>query len=498
MGTAIYELDATQKHEKAYVAPSIRLLARNRRETMTVLMACTDAAAIVVSALAAAAIRFGLGYMLPSSIVARQSWSYAFFQSPEFDLAVPLVALFIAIYAWRGLYPGIAIASAEELQRLTVATSMVFLALGTVTFILRAPMNYSRLVYGMTWLFSLASVPVARSLLRKSVSRFAWWGEEIVVVRAGAPSLDIVSHLVAHPWVGLRPSLLVDLDHQASVRPSLLESLSRKSRGRINCALIVTDGTRQEIAGLLDLFRDIFFRVILVDGRPGHRLNWEASIDLGGIPGLEMHHNLLNARSQIIKRIMDIVLSTAGLVLAFPVLGALWVMVKLDSSGPGFYRQQRVGRDGRPFGMLKYRTMYEHANEKLESMLEADPSLRHEWEQYQKLHNDPRVTRVGRILRRYSLDELPQIWNVIRGEMSLVGPRPYLPEQQQAYGQGYASYVRVRPGLTGLWQVSGRADATFVDRATLDEHYVRTWSTWMDIYILARTPLAVFSRNGAY
>ena len=142
--------------------------------------------------------------------------------------------------------------------------------------------------------------------------------------------------------------------------------------------------------------------------------------------------------------------------------------------------------------------MVEGAEEKLAEVLQNDEDSRLEWERFQKLRDDPRITRVGRLLRRYSLDELPQLWNVFRGDMSLVGPRPYFPEQREAYGEGYENYIRVHPGITGLWQINGRAGSPFADRIELDEAYVRSWSVWMDVYILAMTPAAVFSRDGAY
>jgi lipopolysaccharide/colanic/teichoic acid biosynthesis glycosyltransferase len=135
--------------------------------------------------------------------------------------------------------------------------------------------------------------------------------------------------------------------------------------------------------------------------------------------------------------------------------------------------------------------MHTDAENMLQTLLKEDPSAKTEWIEYRKLKNDPRITGVGKYLRRLSLDEIPQFWNVLIGEMSIVGPRPYLPEEREAYGVGYASYIRVRPGITGLWQVSGRSLTTFANRAIIDEEYIRNWSIWFDLYILAKTSWVV-------
>jgi lipopolysaccharide/colanic/teichoic acid biosynthesis glycosyltransferase len=146
----------------------------------------------------------------------------------------------------------------------------------------------------------------------------------------------------------------------------------------------------------------------------------------------------------------------------------------------------------------KFRTMVENAEQLLEEHLAKNPQLREEWDNTHKLRQDPRVTRIGRILRRTSLDELPQIWNVLRGEMSLVGPRPVVSAEVEKYGESFDFYRAVRPGITGLWQVSGRSDTSYSERVALDVRYVRHWSVWLDIYLLARTFRVVFRGSGAY
>ncbi len=199
-----------------------------------------------------------------------------------------------------------------------------------------------------------------------------------------------------------------------------------------------------------------------------------------------------------VKRILDLLAAGLALLALLPVLIVLAAAVALDSPGSPIFRQLRVGRGGNLFYMLKLRTMHLHSDELLSEHLEADPAARLSFQQYQKLWNDPRLTRLGRLLRRLSLDEIPQLVNVLRGEMSLVGPRPFLPEQARAYGKAYAGYIRVRPGLTGLWQVYGRNHLSFAERVALDGWYLDNWSLWLDFFIVCRTVSVLLSRDGAY
>ena len=164
-----------------------------------------------------------------------------------------------------------------------------------------------------------------------------------------------------------------------------------------------------------------------------------------------------------------------------PLLLLVTILIKLDSPGPLFYGQQRLGQYGTPFVAWKFRTMVENADQVLENYLQANPVLRQQWDADHKLRYDPRVTTIGRLLRRTSLDELPQLWNVLRGEMSLVGPRPIVGDEIERYAETYRLYTRVLPGLTGLWQVSGRNNISYPARVNLDAYYVRNWSVWLDI-----------------
>jgi Undecaprenyl-phosphate galactose phosphotransferase WbaP len=194
---------------------------------------------------------------------------------------------------------------------------------------------------------------------------------------------------------------------------------------------------------------------------------------------------------------MDIVLTLIASMVLMPLLLLIGLFIRLDTGQSALFKQTRVGKGGRKITVIKFRTMVVNADRVLQDYLAENPLAKQEWQVNQKLKNDPRITRTGRLLRRFSLDELPQLWNVLLGEMSWVGPRPIMPDQIDLYARGEI-YQRVPPGITGLWQVSGRADTSFEERARFDEYYVRNWSLWLDIHILLRTFWAVLQREGAY
>lgn len=195
------------------------------------------------------------------------------------------------------------------------------------------------------------------------------------------------------------------------------------------------------------------------------------------------------------KRALDLCLVIPAIIFLLPIFVLIAIAVKVEG-GPLFFVQDRLGRAGKRFGMIKFRTMHPDAEARLEKLLKECSSSRAEWDAFQKLKRDPRVTRVGDFLRRSSLDELPQLFNILKGDMSVVGQRPILLNQRDAYGRHIAGYERARPGLTGLWQVSGRNRLTFQDRAALGSEYINRWSLWFDIKLIALTvPRVLFSKD---
>jgi undecaprenyl-phosphate galactose phosphotransferase len=214
---------------------------------------------------------------------------------------------------------------------------------------------------------------------------------------------------------------------------------------------------------------------------------------------LRIHNKLARPWPQLIKRGFDFVVASALLLFVAPLLAVVALKIKLFDGGAVVFTHIRIGRHGRLFKCYKFRTMIPNSAEVLAELLASDPEARAEWEKDRKLKNDPRITPIGRFLRRTSLDELPQLMNIVKGEMSLVGPRPVVPDELDLYGEARVYYLQVRPGLTGLWQISGRNDVDYERRVSLDTWYVRNWTLWSDVLILFRTLLIVPSRSsGAY
>jgi exopolysaccharide biosynthesis polyprenyl glycosylphosphotransferase len=212
------------------------------------------------------------------------------------------------------------------------------------------------------------------------------------------------------------------------------------------------------------------------------------------VPLVGVNKVRLTGVDMAIKLILDYGIAIPGTILISPLLLILALLVKLDSPGPVFHRRRVMGVNGKQFDALKFRTMYVNGDE----ILCKFPELKEELEKNHKLKNDPRITRLGAFLRKYSLDELPQIFNVLRNEMALVGPRMISPEEVSDYNRWSINLLTVKPGITGLWQVSGRSDISYDERVQLDMYYIRNWSIWFDLQLLVRTIPVVFNGKGAY
>ncbi|MDX8513106.1 sugar transferase [Mesorhizobium captivum] len=213
-------------------------------------------------------------------------------------------------------------------------------------------------------------------------------------------------------------------------------------------------------------------------------------------PGIRVGQNRrpLGGRS---KRVMDLTVALIALVLATPVMLAITLLILVTDGAPAIFSHTRVGFNGKRFACYKFRTMVANADQVLADYIANNPEAAKEWEQNWKFKNDPRITFLGHILRKSSLDELPQLINVLRGDMSCVGPRPVVPDELQRYGACAIDYLRTRPGLTGLWQVTGRDAIDYPSRVSIDSRYVRNWSMWVDVVILARTIFAVMKFDNA-
>ncbi len=421
---------------------------------------------------------------------------------------LPLLLILPISYYLAGLYPGIGLSPVEELRRLTVATSFSYLIIGALSFFLRNATQYSRATFVLIYIGALVAVPLFREFLRAILVHLGWWGEPVVLIGFGEQGCHVYTHLTTHPHLGLKPVLVLNGMEAEAKHPQDLSVLSLSyvlSHGLpqgwkgIQTALLVTSEISPDLMSELIMAKKLPFRQLVMLSE-----NWlwgtvsVTPYDMRGVLGLEIRQNLLDPGHQLSKRLLDLTI----ILLSSP----LWVLLLLfcalciyiDSPGPVFYTHNRYGQNGKKFKVWKLRTMVPNADQLLDERLKEQADAQQEWEELQKLKADDRITRVGRVLRRLSLDELPQFWNVLLGEMSLVGPRPIVDGEIARYGDRIGLIRQVKPGLSGLWQVSGRNDIGYEERVVLDEYYVRNWSVWFDLYIIAHTFVAVLSGKGAY
>jgi Undecaprenyl-phosphate galactose phosphotransferase WbaP len=461
----------------------------------TLLLVLADALALEASLLLAYLVRQALGFLFPAEV-------------PLEGLAPLALALllFPLGYALAGLYPGYGLPAVERMRRKVQVTFLLYLALIAWNWLFSQE-DWSRSVLLMAMGFSLVLVPLGETLVRELLARLGLWGVPVLVLGAGKTGALVVRKLKEDGVLGLRPVALLDDDpakwgmevEGLPVLGSLeLAPIFVRELG-VRHAIVAMPGVpRGQLLDLLEKYGGVFTHLILIPDLLGFSSLWVSGKDLGGILGLDVRQRLLLPGSRFFKRIVDIVVAGVGGLLISPLLLLIALLIKLDSPGPVFYFQDRLGKDGRRFKVVKFRTMYGDGEEVLAKLLAKNPELRAEYELNHKLRNDPRVTRLGRILRTFSLDELPQLWNVLKGEMSLVGPRAYLPRELPKMSGAEKLILKVLPGITGIWQVSGRNNVTFQDRLSMDIYYVRNWSIWLDLYILARTIWVVLTRKGAY
>jgi Undecaprenyl-phosphate galactose phosphotransferase WbaP len=425
----------------------------------------------------------------------------------EFDLWMSL-GLFLLVYAAFGLYSASGPGAVEELRRIVLGAALVSLVLTAAAFLSKAEGVYSRGVFLCSGLLVALLAPLHRAALRWLFAGKPWWGVPVLILGAGQTARALIADLRARPSAGLKPVACLDddigkLGHCAGVPVagplSLAPGLARTLG--IRHAIVAMPGVEaHRLVPILERWGAAFSNIIVIPNLFGMATLWVSIREMGGVLGLEVRQNLLIPFNRWLKRTVDFGLAILLGLAAVPVLTIAAVWIKLVSRGPAFYYQVRGGKSGGLIRVWKLRTMHVNADHLLSDHLLEFPKAREEWHRYFKLKQDPRILPgIGHLLRRTSLDELPQLWNVLRGEMSLVGPRPF-PEYHLAQFQPEFRNLRakVTPGLTGLWQVTARSNGDLKTQEELDTYYIRNWSPWLDLYILACTVRAVLWPRGAY
>ncbi|MFZ5649824.1 MAG: undecaprenyl-phosphate galactose phosphotransferase WbaP, partial [Bacillota bacterium] len=421
--------------------------------------------------------------------------------------------VFVGAFAWQGLYSR-RLPFWREFESVVKACTLAFLIILAVVSLGKMSGQVSRTLLTLVWLFALAAVPAARYAGKNLLARAGLWRRRVLILGAAKTGELVADALGREPFLGYQVVGFLDDDprkrhrtftgpfgRRARVLGGFADAERVMARTGVRTMVVAAPGLPgPKLVSLVNRLQRHAEKVLVVPdlfGLPVVGVEADYFFDEQALV-LRVRNNLASPWNMFIKRLFD--LAAGGLILALllPLMALIALAVKCDSPGPVIFAHRRIGRGGREFKCYKFRTMVVNAEAVLQELLSKDPALRAEWERDFKLKNDPRITRVGRFLRRTGLDELPQIFNVLKGEMSLVGPRPIVKKEVLRFGPYIDDFYLVRPGITGLWQVSGRNDIDYPERVRLESWYVRNWSLWLDITILIRTVGVVLARRGAY
>lgn len=390
-----------------------------------------------------------------------------------------------------------------------ILRTLLIFALIEIAVIAFAKWYFSRYLWVLTWILVLILVPLARMLTKQALHTFGLWQRDAIIIGSGNNARGAYSAIKGDRNLGLRVTQFISSEEDDQPGDTIegihiMPSDENWVRTRVHKKtqfIVAVESHQSEI-------RNAWLRVFMINGYssvsviPTLRGMPLDSTDMSFIFSKEVmifrvHQNLTKWTSRVTKRLFDIAASLAIIILLSPLLIYITRKVRRDG-GNAIYGHERVGQTGKPFKCLKFRSMVVNSKEVLETLLANDAEARAEWDDTFKLKNDPRITPIGYLLRKTSLDELPQLFNVLKGEMSLVGPRPIIAAELERYYDEVEYYLLSKPGMTGLWQVSGRSEVDYSTRVYLDAWYVKNWSMWNDIAILFKTVSVVLKKEGAY
>lgn len=402
-----------------------------------------------------------------------------------------LIIPFILVFAYEGLYHK-RFDFWEEVRRLwksnLIATAFVMIVL----YITRGYI-VSRAIVIFAFLINLILLPIVRNLIKRLLFKLHLWQKNLLIISSKPTQDKLRKAIKQHPILGYKvansqlPKAISQYEYEEILAQQKIDS-------------IIVDAHEFDQSKILEIYNKAEGKIEDFLVIPALSQLQTAGVEieqLGTVLLMKFHYNLLRTESKIVKRILDLLVAGIGSIITLPFILIIGLLIKITSPGPIFFVQERLGKDKKLFPCYKFRTMYIDAPERLTKFLNRSTEAKQEWEKYLKITNDPRVTALGKFLRRNSLDELPQLWNVIKGEMSLVGPRPYLPSEVENI-EKMSLITRTKPGITGLWQVSGRSLLTFEERLQMDEYYVKNWSVWTDLVILVKTIKVFLKAEGAY
>jgi Undecaprenyl-phosphate galactose phosphotransferase WbaP len=444
------------------------------------------------------------------------SFGWGFFWVNLYDFSIinfksfvtywPYLPVFILIFQILNLYPGISLAPAEELRRFSIGSFMAYGGIIMSRYIEDNDWDTISIAFIVSFLFSTVILLAMRNITHRLLHKTRLGGIPAVVYGSGSTGRLVIDCLLGSIRTGYIPVLILDdkpggieeyrgipVIHDTGAGPEIVR--------RYGIKMAIVAMPRMDSPALKHLLNSsvsAFRYNVLIPHFFSVTNIWMSVRDFDGVLGFVTSHKLKMFWNLGIKRFMDIAIVGAGGIILLPLFLCIALVIKLSSPGPVLYGHRRLGKDGSYFTAYKFRSMVTDSAERLEKLLESDPAIKREWESNHKLRNDPRVTKIGTLLRRTSFDEFPQLINILKGEMSLVGPRPIVDAEIAKYGEDFSRIFSALPGLTGLWQVSGRSDTDYNDRVFYDTYYLQSWSVWLDLWVLLKTIGVVIKGKGAY
>lgn len=441
-------------------------------------------------------------------------WGYRLLGYGSYDLErywrfLPFLLIFLICnsvfrcYHGSFFYPGVCLNKIEEIRRISFSVFLTYLLIFAWLMFSRRGEEYSRLGLFISMCLTIPVLPVVRFMARYFMRCLGMGQIKILIAGAGETGKLISKEFENSCYYGFQ--VVGYLDDEPEKQGKSIEgypvlgtlAAARRISKKFKADYVVCCLPVNIISQTFQRYSRIFRHIMFIPDNRILPISWLYPATVGLFGGFEIRNQLLLSMPRLLKSLLEILLAFCAIVCLLPLFFILALIVKLSSPGPIFYSAKRLGLNGKNIKVLKFRTMYVDAEPRLERMLEENPELKAEWQKNFKLQDDPRITPVGRFLRKTSLDELPQFWNVLTGEMAVIGPRPIVEGEIKYYGENYEIRKRVKPGITGLWQVSGRSEVDYQYRVMLDMFYIMNWSIWMDYYIFFKTIYVVIARQGA-
>ena len=460
---------------------------------------------LIFSDLISLSISYIFAYILTESITSIDQLMLINSDS-SFQIFLILFLSIFLIMSSSNYYLGFGRSNFSDFRNIPVNVSISYLFGLGIIFALNLIDPSLYFVLFFSWIFSSILFLVFRLMIQYYGSQYIWWRIPTVIVGNQKQIRNVIRKINLPNRLAFNPIAAILLDNKKEQKSIMNipcvnltdEQINEFKQNKIKMTIITESEANdsEEYDDILNKLIYVFPHLVYEIQSPIFEIASIKAVDLFDKSAIQISYNLLSPFSIFIKRIVDILICLFSLVFIIPVFLIIGLAIKLDTKGRILYIQDRIGMDSRAFKLYKFRTMIEGADEKLDDILNHDTQMNDEFKTYRKLQDDPRITKVGRFLRKYSLDELPQIINILRGEMSWVGPRPYLPEEVPLLKSKAKVIQRVKPGLTGWWQVNGRNVLTFRKRMQMDEQYISRYTLWMDVYILFRTVKVVLQGNG--